>query len=153
MIITIMKLPIEKLRHFLPLIAGIAVLLFSSVAVARIMGWLPNTTDASGGMAAIDPLTTAFPFSDPASESVRSRPNASTKRRCPQCGVIASKREIGASANGQGDDELLAKAAKRYEFSVRLDDGTYRAITDANPAAWRLGERVSIIDGIDLASR
>ena len=57
-------------------------------------------------------------------------PTASEARagpRCPECGVIVSARE--------------------NEIIVRMADGSSRVIDDSNPARWRTGERVIIIDG------
>ncbi len=128
-------------RYVLPLIAGLAVLLFSSVAVAHIMGWLSTSTDASSDIQAIDPLAPTFAFAKTGSPRARAA-SAVVKRRCSECGVITAKHEIEAT-----------DGARRYEFKARLEDGSYRSISNANPAAWRLGERVNVIDGIDLASR
>lgn len=138
-----MKRQTDKSPYLLPALAAVAALLFGSAGVVRVMGWgwgwLPNANAATSDMLAMEPQVAD---------------NARPKRRCPECGVIASMHEIESSeknvslAVGSDAKKSRPKAAKRYEFIVRLEDGSQRAITDANSAAWRLGERVSIIDGI-----
>ena len=43
--------------------------------------------------------------------------------------------------------------AKSYEIIVRMADGLSRVFNDANPARWRSGERVIVIDGADPSNR
>jgi len=85
---------------------------------------------------------------------------ASRARRCAECGVIESIREIKgpdesigidapgriAAASGGG---IEATPLRIYEITIRSLDGTMRVIRDAKPAKWRQGERVSIIAGVD----
>jgi len=35
-----------------------------------------------------------------------------------------------------------------YQITVRFDDGTTQRFTEANPPAWRQGDRVKVSDGI-----
>jgi hypothetical protein len=74
-------------------------------------------------------VESAAPAAEPSERRVRRRP------RCEECGRIES---IGASHD---------PAESSREITVRLDDGSSRVIVDANPAAWRPGERVMVIDG------
>jgi len=67
--------------------------------------------------------------------------------KCRECGLIESIRETAR----QGEAILLGSAAR--EITVRLDDGSNRVIVDMNPARWRLGERVSVIDGLGEPTR
>jgi hypothetical protein len=105
-------------------VAAIAVILFSTAGIARMMGWGPDSTGNSMAAVAV---------------------HAGLK--CPECGVIVSMREIerpGANA-GPG---LAVGPASSYEIIVRMSDGTRREINHVNPANWRPGERVVIIDGV-----
>jgi hypothetical protein len=135
------------------LITGIAVILFSSAGIARMMGWGPNSTDDSGDILALDQTAPV-----PATSEARAKP------RCPECGVIVSMREIerhdedpGPGAAGGvtagNRDETRVKSTKSYEIIVRMADGSSRVIDDANPARWRSGERVIVIDGADPSNR
>jgi hypothetical protein len=104
------------------LITGIAVIVFGSAGFARMMGWGPGTTGYSRAILALD---------EPAGEA-RAGP------RCPECGMIVSVREI----EGHGEE-----SPARYEFVVRMADGSSRLVGDASPGRWRNGERLIVIDG------
>jgi len=125
-----------------PLITGIAIVLFSTAGIARIMGWGANSTDASGDGLAPDQM--------PAVETMS---EARVFARCAECGVIVSMRKIerhkedpGPGADGDRDESRL-KASRNYEFTVRMDDGSSRVIEAAYAAAWRRGERLIVIAG------
>jgi hypothetical protein len=133
---------------YLPaLITGIAVILFSSAGVARMMGWGPNSTDASGDTLALEasalaPLTDALP-----------------RLKCAECGVVVSTRKIESReyefARGEASDAVtsgsrraaLEKSAARYEVVVRMTGGTHRVIEESHAATWRTGEQLMIIGG------
>lgn len=130
-----------------PLITGIAIILFSTAGIARIMGWGANSTDASRDGLAPDQM--------PAVETMR---EARVHARCAECGVIVSMRKIerrkedsGPGAAGGGTagnrDESRLKAARNHEITVRMADGSSRVIEAANAAAWRRGERLIVIAG------
>ena len=81
-------------------------------------------------------------------------------RRCAECGVIASTREIKAPQEKTGIDLPVGFAAgsrvgmeatplRNYEITIRLQDGSMRVIRDAKSAKWRRGEPVTIIAGAD----
>lgn len=130
------------------LITGIAVILFSTAGIARMMGWGSNWTDYSGGNLELDQTALA-----PTASDARARP------RCPECGVIVAVREIerhdqdsagAASVAAAGNpDETPAKSTRNYEIIVRMADGSSRVFDDANPARWRTGERLIVIAGTD----
>jgi hypothetical protein len=61
-------------------------------------------------------------------------------RRCAQCGWIESKREMVSSV---ADPRSLGI----YEYTLRMADGSSTVFQEALPATWRLGERVTVIDG------
>jgi hypothetical protein len=60
--------------------------------------------------------------------------------RCPHCGWIESKREIVPSL---ADVHSLGI----YEYRLRLTDGSSRVFRETLPTTWRLGERLTVIDG------
>jgi hypothetical protein len=63
--------------------------------------------------------------------------------KCAGCGMVESMRPRVSDA---------ADASERYEVTVRMKDGTIRVIPDANPGSWRIGERVTLIEGEGAAS-
>jgi hypothetical protein len=147
-----MKPQAHKSRYLPLLITGIAVILFSTAGIARMMGWGPNSTNVSGDVSALDQ---AVPVT---------RDEARAKTRCPECGVIVSMREIDRQEEGSGrgaadgvmagtQDETRAGSTRSYEITVRLADGSRRVIDHASPANWRPGERVIVIDGANPSDR
>jgi outer membrane lipoprotein SlyB len=141
-----MKTQAHKSSYLPPLIASIAMVLFSTFGIARIMGWGPNSTDDSGDILELE-QTAAVPTS-----------NARARPRCPECGVIVSMREIQRHDEDSGPgaaggvtagnrDATRVKSTKSYEIIVRMADGSRRVIHDAKPASWRTGEQVIVIGG------
>jgi len=55
-------------------------------------------------------------------------------RHCSHCGRIESKREL---------------APQVYEYTLRMPDGSTSVFRETLPATWRVGERVSVIEGSD----
>ena len=51
----------------------------------------------------------------------------------------------GAVAGNQ--IEKSVNSSKSYEITVRFEDGSSRVISEANPPAWRTGDRVKVING------
>lgn len=52
-------------------------------------------------------------------------------RKCKYCGIIESIRQVGSM----------------HEVTVRLADRSTHVFSEANPAAWRAGERIILIGG------
>jgi hypothetical protein len=155
-----MKTQTDKSSSLLLTIAGIAVILLGIAGVTRIMGWLPNSIGGFRNIPAIEVLSAASAKSvaEPVDMDLPQAPsNARGKRRCPECSVIVSMREIDASgpnaslgAVGQkvasNENGMRGTSARSYQFTVRLEGGSRRVIIDANPASWRPGQRVIVID-------
>jgi hypothetical protein len=59
-------------------------------------------------------------------------------RRCSHCGWIESKREIPPAAADP-------HAARSYEYTVRMSDGSSSVFEQALPTSWRLRERLTVI--------
>jgi hypothetical protein len=115
--------------------AGVAVLLFSLVGGAAITGVLPQD------VAKHNPLTS------PMLETTASAA-AAKKADCRACGVVAAIRPLevrneassgGASASG----EAPAKQ-KVYRVTVRMDDGTERALSQSEAPLYSVGSRVRV---------
>ena len=106
------------------LIAGLAVILFSSAGIARMMGWGPGAAGHARDILALDVAAG----------------EARAGSRCPECGMIVSTREI----ERRGEE-----FPRSYEFVVRMADGSSRVIEDADPGRWRESERLIVIDGVN----
>jgi len=137
------------------LITGIAVavVLFSTAGIARVLGWGPNSTSGSADIPALD---RALPV--PAPREVRAR------QRCAECGAVVSMREIegrvedadGSSGSGPtagNGGESGTKASRKYEITVRMADGSNQVIEDPSPANWRIGEGLLVIGGVNRSNR
>ncbi|OGA13277.1 MAG: hypothetical protein A3D95_13850 [Betaproteobacteria bacterium RIFCSPHIGHO2_12_FULL_69_13] len=56
---------------------------------------------------------------------------------------------LGAVGGAVAGDmiEKRVKTSKSYEITIRFEDGSTRVLTEANPPAWRPGDRVRVVDG------
>jgi len=154
--------------QYLPLImVGIAVILFSTAAIAAILGWRSASTDGSGDTADVRKVAVAAVEADPVPEYTaqrRAKVRARAKGRCAECGVIVSigkmamhEDEFGSGAatglRAGNRDESQLKSARRYDINVRMADGSSHVVSHASPANWRTGERVIIIAGANPSRR
>ncbi|MGQ0523889.1 MAG: hypothetical protein ACT4P8_09550 [Betaproteobacteria bacterium] len=155
---------VSRSRYLPLLIVGSAVILFSTAGIAAIMGWLPATAGDSGDILARGNVPAALAARDALTVQTAPAPapgGTRVKARCPECGVIVSMREIDAGGAGTGlagvtaagNKALSTESARRYEITVRLADGSRRVIEQANPASWRQGERLILIDGAPPSNR
>jgi hypothetical protein len=144
-----MNAQVKRFLHLPALAGGIAAILVSGIVIAS----LPFSGQESNGAVA--------PAEAPEAVVAPAIPAAATRaRRCAECGVIASVREIvapddkaaattpGAGAAGKRG-AIEAKPRAIHEITIRMQDGSMRVITDAKPARWRHGEPVTIIAGVD----
>lgn len=51
----------------------------------------------------------------------------------------------GAVAGNQIEKKV--KSTKSYEITVRFEDGSTRVLSEANPPAWKPGDRVKVVNG------
>ena len=123
-----MKAPITKYARLPLLIAGIAAILLSTAAATStpLLEWLHNHPPAGAGTAAQE-FDSQFPNTI--------EPRAAT--RCTECGVVESTRSVAQGGN----------LPALHEITVRLRDGSIRVSSQLNPAQWRVGERIILIDG------
>lgn len=109
----------------------------------------------SGGLAGVGVL----------SQQGRATPTASARVACHYCGIVERIREVkispphyGVSTIAAGRNEAIVmllsalsgatvtdRQTRIYEVSVRMDDGSIRAVRDARMPEWGPGERVKIV--------
>ncbi len=58
---------------------------------------------------------------------------------------------VGGAVAGN-EVEKRVKSSKAYEVTIRLDDGSSRVISEANPPAWRTGDHVKIVNNVIQAN-
>ncbi len=139
----------NRLLHLPLLSGGVAALLVSGIAIASVA---VSTQGFGGVFASVEPLAAV---AAPASPAARAG-----AYKCAECGVIESMRRIEIpdeliqihapgriAAVNRGEND--GKSVGRYAITIRLKDGSTRVITDAHPARWRPGERVSLIGGME----
>lgn len=67
-------------------------------------------------------------------------------------------REVATVAGAVGgvvvgnEIEKRMKTTSSYEVTVRLEDGSLRVVREANPPAWRTGQKVKVVEGAIIAN-
>lgn len=107
--------------------AAAVVVLLGAAGVALDVTWIPRWT----GVGARADAPPAQP-----------QPAGPTVQRCPHCGWIESKRPIASSVTDPWSLGI-------YEYTLRMTDGSSRVFRETLPASWRVGERLTLIDGQD----
>jgi len=134
-------------------IAALVVLLTAALALFTI-GATRSTDPQAKAAAAVKPGVGETTQPEP--PAARSAP-ADT---CASCGAVEAIRavEVKADATGAGAEsgpDLDKTASKRivYRVTVRMDDGSYRTLSQATPPAVTVGEKVQLVDGAVVARR
>ena len=109
--------------------AAAAAALFGAAGIALDVAWVPRWTGVA--LPAVAPPA-------PIELAVQGLP------RCPYCGRIESKREIVPGVANPHSPKI-------YEYTLRMADGTSTLFQEALPVSWRVGERLTVIDGKDPA--
>ena len=123
-----MNIPFNKSTPLPLLIAGIVAILFSTAAAtsAPLLDWLHKSS--------------ATASDNDAQVAVSGLPDAGELRpaaKCAECGVVESTRRVAQGGN----------LPALHEITVRLRDGSIRVSSQVNPAHWRIGERIILIEG------
>lgn len=146
-----------------PLMAGAAasVMVVSLVGAAAFGGLLPNarsdktdTTAAQRGAAAADNARQGAPRL------------AARDSKCASCGTVESIRVLALKGDATGlgavvggvtaaaaGNELDKKVKQHYSYrvTVRMDDGSFRTVSQRSVPAVAVGERVRVVDSTVLA--
>lgn len=134
-------------------ITGIALILIAALGVGAVTAWGKSWSDISTIAGTFDKI--------PASAENEIR----AQSKCAECGIVESIREITRAGDKNGVGSVGATKpserskstskqiipAAHYEMTVRMRNGSSRVFTDTNPANWRAGERVTLIEGSDRA--
>ena len=156
-----MRMQVNEVPPLSLLIGGVVAILLGTSGFAAVTTWMPASTSDAGIVFASDELPTppaallgAQAPRAPAPGEGDTRPTV----KCAGCGVFASVREIQQPA-GKADPGTAGGPARRdqydqpgkstrsYEVTVRMNDGSSRVFMDPNPANWRPGQRVVLVDG------
>ncbi|HKC45402.1 MAG TPA: hypothetical protein VKC64_16345 [Burkholderiales bacterium] len=126
-----------------PLIVG-AVVAVVLLALGAVMSGVIPITGAKKGAAPAERRTL-----DPGHPSAQvAQPESTGARRladetCPICGTVEATRVV----------EVERSEGKRmmYRVTVRMDDGSYRTLSQSAPLSVAVGERVRVVDGAVVA--
>ena len=168
---------VDKFPRPLLWAAGVAVILFSAVGTATIMGWIPASMGGPGEPTIPVAQQPRLAATQPAEALVR----------CASCGVIESSRAVTTSNEGSGlgaaggavvggllgnqvgggsgkkiatvvgaaggavagnEVEKRVKTTTSYEVTVRMDDGSSRVVYETGAPTWQSGDQVRIFDGM-----
>lgn len=98
-----------KSTHPILLGAGVAVIIFSAVGIAAVMGWIPISTSSPGPTgeppkaaqqaSAVPPKPASARHQQPPAQVAA---NAPARVRCAECGVVESVREIEKAGEASG---------------------------------------------------
>jgi len=150
------------------LIAAIAVIVFSIVGIATMMGWLPSAL--SGGAAGKAAAASATPCNDcGVIESIRALPvkgqgsGAGAVGGAVVGGVLGNQvgqgrgravaTVIGAGAGAYAGNEIEKnlKDSVTYQIRVRMNDGTVRTLHEPAQPAVTVGQKVRITERVIAA--
>ena len=140
------------------LIGGVAAILLGTSGFAAVMARTPASMNEAGIVLARDEVPTP-PAERAGARSVPAWEEGAIglTGKCPDCAVIASLREIeqlragidpGTAGETRGDRNAKPGGpTTSREITVRMKDGSSRVFKDPNPANWRPGQRVILIEG------
>jgi hypothetical protein len=67
--------------------------------------------------------------------ATQANPKLRRRSRCKSCGVVETIHRL----------EPIGDAAGRYEFTLRMRDGSTRTRSGAGLASWQVGDRITVI--------
>jgi outer membrane lipoprotein SlyB len=93
----------DKTTNPILVIAATAVVVFSAVGIAAFMGWIPTSTSGTSDSAKVATVQQAAkPAAKPQPAPARVAAAAPAKRKCPECAVVESVREIETAGQATG---------------------------------------------------
>ncbi len=131
----------------------VAVVSLAAVVTLRSTGSAPK----DGGPAKSAVEARPAPTSDARPERGATRDAApmpsSSSSSCATCGTVEAIRTVELRGDAAGAQELDQHVSKRlvYRVTVRLDDGSYRTLSQTTTPSIAVGGKVRIVDGAVMA--
>ncbi len=128
----------------------VAVLSLAAVVTLRATGSAPK----DGGPAKSAVEARPAPTSDARPERGATRDTApAPSSSCATCGTVEAIRTVELRGDAAGAQELDQHVSKRlvYRVTVRLDDGSYRTLSQTTTPSIAVGGKVRIVDGAVMA--
>ncbi|HYG55562.1 MAG TPA: glycine zipper 2TM domain-containing protein [Burkholderiales bacterium] len=156
--------------HRLVAVASVAVIVASGVGVAAMTGYLPGASAEKASAGATAPVQVAPP-SKPKCRNcgvIREIKEVTVKGEGTGLGAVAGGvagavigHEIGEGRNKKlvtvagaaggaiagHEIEKHARTSKRYDITVRTEDGIVRTVSLDSASAWQVGDRVRVVNG------
>ena len=101
----------------------------------RVVNSTGSESEARGEEPGIKPNITSFIL-----EKLASAQKAELARHCANCGVIDSITPYEITKNF---DKIVT-----HQVKVRMDNGTYRVVSQQDPPVFHVGEKVKIVNGM-----
>jgi hypothetical protein len=123
------------------IIVAVSAIILCLVGIIEIIGAIRAVNSTSSEPAALDEGSgiksniTSFVL-----EKLASAQKAEFARHCANCGVVDS---ITMYENKKNFDKTVT-----HQVKVRMDNGTYRVVSQQDQPVFQVGEKVKIIDGI-----
>jgi hypothetical protein len=114
-----------RIRPHLLVVGAVAIV--ALLGIAALSGLVATRSDAQTA-------TVPARADDPA-------PRRSGSAPCASCGTVESIRTVVVTTGAEGAKRTV------YRITVRMDDGSYRTLSQASPPAVAVGEAVRINDG------
>jgi len=135
------------------IVGAVVVALLSLAAIVTLRS---TGTSPKDGEPATKPAVEArpAPTSDARPERGATREAAPVpSSSCTTCGTVEAIRTVELRGDAAGAQELDQHLSKRvvYRVTVRLDDGSYRTLSQAAPPSIVVGGKVRIFDGAVVA--
>jgi len=126
----------------------VALLSLAAVVTLRSTGSSPK-----GGEPATKGAVEARPAPTSDARPERGATREAAPVSCPSCGTVEAIRTVELRGDAAGAQELDQHLSKRvvYRVTVRLDDGSYRTLSQATTPAIAVGAKVRIVDGAVVA--
>ncbi len=147
-----------KRVHPVVLAAAAAVLIFSLVGSAAVLGWLPSVHSEKdsrppclecGTISAITPIHVKGEASGTGAV-VGGVTGALVGNQFGRGNGRTAMTVVGAAGGAYAGNEIEknSKSYTVYRISVRMEDGTLRNVSQRNPPAYVVGDPVRVIDGV-----
>ena len=164
----------RKSLHPLVWVGAIALIVFCGAGAAAFMGWIPGSTAKPEEPRLVEkarPVKARVAAVAVCAQCgvVQSVREIDTKGEGSGVGAVGGAVVGGVLGHqvGDGDGRKVAtvigavggavaghqiekhvKSTKSYEITVRFEDGSSRVITQPEPASWRTGDRVKVVNGV-----
>ena len=140
----------------LVIIAAVSVIISSLMGIAAMTGQMPAVNSETNGLAAHSKESGIKPNITPIFlEKLTFAQKVEQAKPCTNCAVVDSIIVNKVTGNSRGVDLVpgavtggQTATTPAYLVKVRMDDGTYRVVSQQDQPVFRVGEKVKIVNGM-----